>query len=75
MARIGLANRIRRLETQRKFARAFGQVLIYRPGQPVGKPSQSGRYMQVPNFGSDAEWELAAAKQQHLLTSQAKEKH
>ena len=75
MARIALSNRIKKLEQRRKFARSLGQVLTYKPGQPVGKPSQPGRYMAVPDFVSDAEWESAAAKQQRILTSQAKEKH
>lgn len=73
MARVGLANRIRKLEMQRKFARAFGHVLAYRPGQPVGK--QPGRFMLIPNFGSDDEWEAASIKQQRTLEDQSKEKH
>lgn len=75
MARVGLANRIRRLEMKRKFARAFGQVLIYTPGQPVGKPTDGGRHMLVPSFGTDDEWEAASIKQQRALVDQAKEKH
>lgn len=97
MARIGLKNRIRKLENRRKVkspnrvlhcraqdVAAYADNMAALPvwqvgcclpgGNPASGPLQAfpGRFALVPDFGSMADWEAAAARQQAELIAHAR---